>query len=448
MRVAFQTLGCKLNFAETSTIGRQFLHRNFEVVEPDQTCDVYVLNTCSVTDRAERECRQLIRRILRHSPHAFVIVVGCYAQLKPNEIASIEGVDLILGSQEKFNLLRYLNNLNKRAIPQIYVSCIDEAVDFIPAYSADVGGRTRAFLKIQDGCDYKCAFCTIPLARGESRSLPIKNILNQAHQIAELGYKEIVLTGVNVGDYGRKIGSNLFYLMLALENVNGIERIRISSIEPNLLSDEIIDFILESEKYCNHFHIPLQSGSDVILKKMQRRYRTEEYLKSIEYIKSKDTDTGIGVDVIVGYPGESDELFESTYQFLKQMPISYLHVFTYSERQKTSAENLPEKIEPRIRHERNIILQKLSQEKRAAFYSSFIGRKLSVLFEGNMHDDCISGLGKNYIRVSAIGDHSLVNTIQDVTINNIKKDVCIGVLSTKSNLKIPINKFEETVVTL
>ncbi len=446
MRVAFQTIGCKLNFAETSTIGRQFLQREFEIINPGEACDVYVLNTCSVTDRAERECRQLIRRILRHSPHAFVIVVGCYAQLKPNEIASIEGVDLILGSHEKFNIIHYLNNFKKSDIPQIFVSCIDEAVDFNPAYSADVGKRTRAFLKIQDGCDYKCAFCTVPLARGESRSFPIENILLQAHQIAEKGYKEIVLTGVNVGDYGRKIGTNLFSLLRALEIVDGIGRIRISSIEPNLLSKEMIDFILESDKYCNHFHIPLQSGNDAILKKMQRRCLTTEYFKLIEYIKKKDADAGIGIDVIVGYPGESDELFESTYQFLKQLPISYLHVFTYSERKNTTAEHCSEKIEPRIRHERNILLQKLSQEKRAAFYSSFVGRKLSVLFESNLRHNYISGLGKNYVRVSVIGDYSIVNTIQDITIHSIKKDICIGELSAKPIPKLPIYKYEETVL--
>lgn len=427
-KVALHTLGCKLNFAETSTIGRGFRDRGFEIVEDDQPMDVYVLNTCSVTERADKECRQIIRRALRRSPHAYVVVIGCYAQLQPEEIAAIDGVDLVLGAHEKFKLFDHAGDFTKRPLPQVFVSCIDEVTSFDPAFSAEVGGRTRAFLKVQDGCDYTCAFCTIPLARGASRSQSFAAVLHQAMVIAEKGFKEIVLTGVNVGDYGMKDGTTLLALMKELEKVNGIERIRISSIEPNLLTREIVDVVLSSEIFCNHFHIPLQSGSDTILKLMRRRYLTDHYKGLVEYIKMKDADAAIGVDVIVGFPGETEQLFEETYRFLAELPVSYLHVFTYSEREDTPAMNFEHAVEPRVRFQRNEMLRILSQKKRHAFYSSFIGRELPVLFEGNNRPGLISGLTTNYIRVEVPSSQTFLNTIHDVRLNGINGDVCAGTL--------------------
>jgi len=331
-----------------------------------------------------------------------------------------------VGNKDKFNLFRYAQNFQKKSTPDIFVSCIDELHDASPAYSADVGGRTRAFLKIQDGCDYTCAFCTIPLARGESRSIPLNDVLTQAREIASHGYKEIVLTGVNVGDYGRKINSNLLELLRNLRCVDGIERIRISSIEPNLLSYELVNFILDSDKICNHFHIPLQSGSDAILRKMRRRYLRNDYRNIVEYIKNNDPSASIGVDVIVGFPGETDELFNETFNFISDLPVSYLHVFTYSERPKTSAVEFPNKIPTNIRHKRNEILRRLGLKKRHDFYSSFIDKIVPVLFEGNIHDGRISGLTPNYIRVEVNGDLSLVNSIQNVKIKNIHDDICFA----------------------
>lgn len=388
-----------MNFAETSTIGRQFVEHGFRIVDADQPTDVFVLNTCSVTERADKECRQLIRRALRKSPNAFVVVVGCYAQLQPDEISTIEGVDLILGAKEKFNLFSYTNGFQKKSVPQTFVSCIDEVEDFISSYSGDVDGRTRAFLKVQDGCDYTCSFCTIPLARGESRSQPVERIINEARVLVEKGFKEIVLTGVNVGDYGRKIGTTFFELVKSLDDVDGLERIRISSIEPNLLTPEIVEFILNSKRFCNHFHIPMQSGSDTILKRMRRRYLTNEYRSLIENIKKLDTDAGIGADVLVGFPGETDELFNETATFIADLPISYLHVFTYSERENTLATEFGEIVEPRIRHERNNILRIMSQKKRHEFASSFVGRTLPVLFESQREEGIATGLASNYLRV-------------------------------------------------
>jgi len=425
-KVAFQTLGCKLNFAETSTIGRQFIERGFELVDADQQTDVFVLNTCSVTERADRECRQLIRRTLRHSPDAYVIVIGCYAQLQPDEIAGIDGVDLVIGSKEKFNIFKYTNGLTKKGIPQIFVSCIDEDMKFEPAYSAEVGGRTRAFLKVQDGCDFNCAFCTIPLARGESRSSSISNVIQQAHSIALQGYKEIVITGVNVGDYGKKIDSDLLELMGELESIKGIERIRISSIEPNILTKYIIDFILGSEKFCNHFHIPLQSGSDTILKKMRRRYLTKEYQELITYIKEKDPTAGIGADVIVGFPGETNEMFDETLMLLSDLPISYLHVFTYSKRPNTLSAGFTDEVEPRIRADRSEILRKIGETKRREFYSTFIGKSLPVLFEGTIKNGTVAGLTSNYIRIEIHGDDSFTNQIHYAKIVSIMKDHCLA----------------------
>jgi threonylcarbamoyladenosine tRNA methylthiotransferase MtaB len=444
-KVAFHTLGCKLNFAETSTIGRQFIDRGFEVVESDQPADVVVLNTCTVTERADRQCRQIIRRALRHSPDAFIIVTGCYAQLQPNEIAQIDGVDLVVGSQEKFDLFKYTNGLKKKTVPQIFVSCIDEADQFYPAFSSEVGGRTRAFLKVQDGCDYTCAFCTIPLARGGSRSSVTDDVIIQAKKIAKDGYKEIVLTGVNVGDYGKNTGSNFFQLLRLFEGINGIARIRVSSIEPNLLTREMADFIINSDKFCNHFHIPLQSGSETVLKKMRRRYLPDDYRSIVEYIKSKDPAAGIGVDVIVGFPGETDQLFEETYKFLVELPISYLHVFTYSERPNTDAVKFDGNVEPRIRQERSERLRILSEKKRRNFYSNFIGKSLPILVESSIHDGKISGLTKNYIRVEIPSDESIVNNIVDVIITGIENETCIGERNEKLSLMLPSQSNKTTV---
>ncbi|MBI4546754.1 MAG: tRNA (N(6)-L-threonylcarbamoyladenosine(37)-C(2))-methylthiotransferase MtaB [Ignavibacteriae bacterium] len=427
-KVAFHTLGCKLNFAETSTIGRQFVDRGFEVVDVDDPFDVFILNTCSVTERADRECRQLIRRALRHSPDAYVVVVGCYAQLQPEKIASIDGVDLVVGTKEKFRIFDYAGDFIKHSTPHVFVSCIDDVTAFDPAYSADVGGRTRAFLKVQDGCDYHCAFCTIPLARGESRSQPIDAVLQQASLLAAHGYKELVLSGVNVGDYGKKIGTTLFELMKALEQVRDIQRIRISSIEPNLLTREMVDFMLSSGKFCNHFHIPLQSGNDVILKRMRRRYLTGDYRNLIEYIKERDSAACIGADIIVGFPGETDTLFEETHRFLVDLPLSYLHVFTYSERSNTPAIVFNGIVEPKIRQQRSEMLRRLGYIKRHAFYSSFIGKDLPVLFESKVHHRKISGLTANYIRVEVPSQTQLVNEIHDVFIEEVNGDVCRGVL--------------------
>jgi len=442
-RVALHTLGCKLNFAETSTIGRQFVRRGFEVVEFDQPSDVYVLNTCSVTDRADTECRQIIRRALRRSPNAYVVVVGCYAQLQPEEIASIDGVDLVLGTKEKFNILDYTGDFRKHSLPQTFVSCIDDATEFSPAVSIDVGGRTRAFLKVQDGCDYTCAFCTIPRARGESRSTSFQNIVEQARHVVEQGYKEIVLTGVNVGDYGSKIGTSLLVLMRELERVDGLERIRISSIEPNLLTREMIDVVLASEKFCNHFHIPLQSGSDTILKKMRRRYLTDYYSDLIRYIKDNDPDAGIGADVIVGFPGETEALFEETYRFLVDLPVSYLHAFTYSERPDTHATELPNQVEPKVRFKRNEMVRILSQRKRHAFSSSFIGTTLPVLCESRVRNNRMSGLTRNYMRVEFSSESNVVNEVLPVRITGIERDVCIGEITTHHHYQ-GVNYYRET----
>ncbi len=426
-KVALHTLGCKLNFAETSTVGRQFAERGFQVVDADQPSDIFILNTCSVTEKADRECRQIIRRTLRHSPNAYVVVVGCYAQLQPEEIASIDGVDLVLGAKEKFRVFDYIGNFKKQSVPHVFVSCIDEHTEFQPSYSAEVGGRTRAFLKIQDGCDYTCTFCTIPLARGKSRSQSIESVLQQAESLVNLGYKEIVLTGVNVGDYGRKTNSSLFELLQQLDSVENLDRIRISSIEPNLLTREMVDFILSSEKFCNHFHIPLQSGSDTVLKLMRRRYLTDYYRELISYIKSQDPTAGIGADVITGFPGETDELFEETYSFLNELPVSYLHVFTYSEREHTPASEFAGTVNPKIRSERNERLRMLSFKKRRAFYSSFEGKTLPVLFESST-GELQTGLTANYIRVETPYPNALVNQIHDVRINKIDHDACTGTL--------------------
>jgi threonylcarbamoyladenosine tRNA methylthiotransferase MtaB len=425
-KVSFYTIGCKLNFAETSTISEEFKKRGFEIVEFGEPADVCVINTCSVTENADRDCRRIVRKALKISPNAFIIVTGCYAQLRPDEIAKIEGVDLILGSNEKFKIFDFVGDFHKNYHAQIFVSPISEISEFYIASSTPTSDRTRAFLKVQDGCDYNCSYCTIPLARGESRSPEVNIILEKAKTLAQLGYKEIVLSGVNVGDYGRKIGTNLFELVKELEKIDGIERIRISSIEPNLLTEEMIDYFISSEKICNHFHIPLQSGSDEILRKMRRRYNSELYRRRIEYIKSKDPDACIGADVIVGFPGESEKHFETTYNFISDLPISYLHVFTYSERPNTDAVNLPGKVSIEERHKRSEMLRNLGLRKKMAFYRQMVGKEFDVLWESEVKDGKMFGFTRNYVKVGVPYNPSLVNKIVPVKVVGVENLVAIG----------------------
>jgi threonylcarbamoyladenosine tRNA methylthiotransferase MtaB len=398
-RIALHTLGCKLNHAETAAIGRQFQERGFELVDFGQQAEVCVINTCTVTERADRECRQIIRRALRSSTNPYVIVTGCYAQLEPEEIASIEGVDLVLGSQEKFEVFRHLDSLAKEGTPRLRISEPDESWGFGPGYSGAESGRTRAYLKVQDGCDYSCSFCTIPLARGVSRSQPLEECLSQARHLVETGHKEVVLTGVNVGDYGRKLDQDLLTLVREMVRLEGLHRLRISSIEPNLLTDELIDCVASSRVLCRHFHIPLQSGQDDVLRRMRRRYTTRAYAGRIARIRERIPGAGIGVDVIVGFPGETDAEFEETYRFLNELPVSYLHVFTYSERPNTPASREAHRVEPPVRQERNRRLRILSQKKRHAFYHSMVGSVLSVLTESDVRDGLRIGLADNYLRV-------------------------------------------------
>jgi threonylcarbamoyladenosine tRNA methylthiotransferase MtaB len=431
--VALHTLGCKVNYSETSTIGRQFVERGYRIVSPEQPCDIYVLNTCSVTERADKECRQIIRRMLRHSPNAYVVVVGCYAQLQPGQIASIEGVDLVLGAKEKFNIFEHADDFRKGRKTQIYVSCIDEPLDFIPSSSGDVEGRTRAFLKVQDGCDYSCTFCTIPLARGKSRSLPVDELLKQGRTLAGNGYREIVLTGVNIGDYGSQSETSFFDLLKSLEELP-VDRLRISSIEPNLLTKEMVDYLLASEKYCNHFHIPLQSGNDAVLKKMRRRYLRDHYRELVEYIKTIDPDAGIGADVLVGFPGETEAAFNDTYSFLVDLPISYLHVFTYSEREKTPAIEYADPVDMHERHRRNEMLRILSLKKRQAFASTFLGRSLPVLFETAGEYSNKTGLTRNYLRVETNSEIPQTNEIHEVRITGVYPAHCSGDILTHTSI--------------
>ncbi|MEX0601101.1 MAG: tRNA (N(6)-L-threonylcarbamoyladenosine(37)-C(2))-methylthiotransferase MtaB, partial [Rhodothermales bacterium] len=383
-RVSFYTLGCKLNFAETSTLERAFEQQDFGVVPFGEAADVTVVNTCTVTNEAERKCRNIIRRALRANPDAFVIVTGCYAQLRPNELADIDGVDVVLGSDEKFRLFQLVEEFSKREKTQISVSCIDDAAGFGAAFSAN--DRTRAFLKIQDGCDYRCAFCTIPLARGKSRSQPIEGTLAQAHEIAERGFREIVLTGVNIGLYGEDHGATLLDLLRRLDRVDGIERYRISSIEPNLLTNEIIDFVGASDRFQPHFHLPLQSGDDYVLGNMRRRYRRDVYEDRVARIVDRMPYAGIGADVIVGFPAEGKEHFENGYRFINDLPVTYLHVFTYSERPDTAAvDNLEkmggERVPKPERSRRGKMLRILSKKKEEAFYRRHLGDTRDVLWE-------------------------------------------------------------------
>jgi threonylcarbamoyladenosine tRNA methylthiotransferase MtaB len=431
--VALHTLGCKLNFSETSTIGNHFLKNGFSIVEMQNKADVYVFNTCTVTENAEKECRQLVRRVLRNNPEAYVIVTGCYAQLRADEIAAIDGVDAVLGSNEKFEIFSLLKDFDKKDLSCIYVSSKDELNTFGLASSTDADSRTRAYFKIQDGCDYKCAFCTIPLARGKSRSMDPELVLQDFTNLVNQGYKEIILTGVNVGDYGNSFSLNLFELLKKLIQVEGDFRIRISSIEPNLLTDDIINLTANSDKLCKHFHIPLQSGSDTILRSMQRRYTTTDYNNLILKVKEVIPDAGIGVDVIVGYPGETEIEFMETYNFLLNLPISYLHVFTYSERPDTKALTMGNSVDPAVRKRRNKMLRILSDKKKNYFYTKMIGKNIDVLFESADEEGTIKGFSSNYVRFKNRFDKNLENRVCTVLVDGIADSLCHGVVKEIKN---------------
>ena len=425
-KVAFYTLGCKLNFSETSTIARSFVNEGFERVAFEEKADVYVINTCSVTDNADKRFKTIVKSALKKNDEAFLIAVGCYAQLKPEELAAVDGVDLVLGATEKFNVTSYINDLTKNNVGEVHSCEIADADFYVGSYS--IGDRTRAFLKVQDGCDYKCTYCTIPLARGISRSDTLENVLKNAKEISEKGIKEIVLTGVNIGDYGKgefgnkKHEHTFLELVQELDKVDGIHRLRISSIEPNLLKDETIDFVANSDTFVPHFHIPLQSGSDDLLKKMKRRYLRKVYTDRVARIKETMPNACIGVDVIVGFPGETDEHFLETYNYLNDLDISYLHVFTYSERANTEAVLMEGVVPKNVRAKRSKMLRGLSAKKRRAFYESQIGNTLTVLFEGENKEGYIHGFTQNYVKVKTPWNPALVNTLHEVTLTKIDED--------------------------
>jgi threonylcarbamoyladenosine tRNA methylthiotransferase MtaB len=425
-KVAFYTLGCKLNFSETSTIARNFTDEGFKRVPFEDTADVYVINTCSVTDNADKRFKTIVKNALKKNHDAFLIAVGCYAQLKPEELAAVDGVDLVLGATEKFNVTSYINDLTKNTIGEVHSCEISEADFYVGSYS--IGDRTRAFLKVQDGCDYKCTYCTIPLARGISRSDTLENVINNAKEISSKGIKEIVLTGVNIGDYGKgefgnkKHEHTFLELVKKLDEVKGIHRLRISSIEPNLLKDETIDFVSKSNSFVPHFHIPLQSGSDELLKKMKRRYLLKTYTNRVAKIKEVMPNACIGVDVIVGFPGETDELFLETYNYLNEMNISYLHVFTYSERPNTEAVNFEGIVPKKIRAKRSKMLRGLSAKKRRSFYESQLGNTATVLFENENKEGFINGFTENYVKVKAPWNPKLANTLKSVILTEIDQD--------------------------
>ena len=427
-KVAFYTLGCKLNFSETSTIARNFVDEGFEKVDFEQVADIYVINTCSVTENADKQFKQMVRKAMKLNSKAFVAAVGCYAQLKPEELAAVDGVDLVLGATEKFKITSYLNDLvshpeRSHGMGEIHSCEISEADFYVGSYS--IGDRTRAFLKVQDGCDYKCTYCTIPLARGISRSDALENVLQNAKEISAQGIKEIVLTGVNIGDYGKgefgnkKHEHTFLDLVKALDAVQGIERLRISSIEPNLLKNETIDFVSKSRTFVPHFHIPLQSGSNDILILMKRRYLREIYTERVQKIKEVMPNACIGVDVIVGFPGESDEHFLETYHFLAEMDISYLHVFTYSERDNTAAANMSGVVPANVRAKRSKMLRGLSVKKRRVFYESQIGATRTVLLETENKEGYMHGFTENYVKIKMPWNPELANTLQTVHLDYI-----------------------------
>ncbi|WCM42107.1 tRNA (N(6)-L-threonylcarbamoyladenosine(37)-C(2))-methylthiotransferase MtaB [Flavobacterium sp. CBA20B-1] len=425
-KVAFYTLGCKLNFSETSTIARSFNDEGFDRVDFEEVADIYVINTCSVTENADKQFKQIVKKALKANDKAFVAAVGCYAQLKPEELAAVDGVDLVLGATEKFKITDYINDLSKNDMGEIHSCEIEEADFYVGSYS--IGDRTRAFLKVQDGCDYKCTYCTIPLARGISRSDTMENVLKNAHEISQKGIKEIVLTGVNVGDYGKgefgnkKHEHTFLDLVQALDTVEGIERLRISSIEPNLLKNETIEFVSKSKTFVPHFHIPLQSGSNTILKKMKRRYLRELYAERVAKIREVMPNACIGVDVIVGFPGETDALFLETYNFLSDLDISYLHVFTYSERDNTEAISFDGVVPANVRAKRSKMLRGLSVKKRRAFYEKQLHTNHTVLFESENKEGYIHGFTENYVKVKTPWNPELVNTLHDITLTKIDED--------------------------
>ncbi len=425
-KVAFYTLGCKLNFSETSTIARGFKDEGFDRVDFSETADIYVINTCSVTENADKRFKTIVKQAQKSNPEAFVAAVGCYAQLKPQELADVDGVDLVLGATEKFKITDYINDLSKNDFGEVHSCDIDDADFYVGSYS--IGDRTRAFLKVQDGCDYKCTYCTIPLARGISRSDTMDNVIKNAKEISEKDIKEIVLTGVNIGDYGKGEFGNKRHehtfldLVTELDKVEGIERLRISSIEPNLLKNETIELVSQSRAFVPHFHIPLQSGSNDILKKMKRRYMRELYVDRVAKIREIMPNACIGVDVIVGFPGETDERFLETYNFLSDLDISYLHVFTYSERDNTEAAKMDDVVTKNVRSKRSKMLRGLSVKKRRAFYESQIGTQRQVLFESENKEGYIHGFTENYVKVKSPWNPHLVNTIHDVELTKIDDD--------------------------
>lgn len=425
-KVAFYTLGCKLNFSETSTIARSFKDEGFARVDFSEEADIYVINTCSVTENADKRFKTIVKQAQKVNPDAFVAAIGCYAQLKPEELADVNGVDLVLGATEKFKITDYLNDLTKNDFGEVHSCEIQEADFYVGSYS--IGDRTRAFLKVQDGCDYKCTYCTIPLARGISRSDTMENVLKNAREISEQNIKEIVLTGVNIGDYGKgefgnkKHEHTFLDLVAELDKVEGIERLRISSIEPNLLKNETIELVSKSRAFVPHFHVPLQSGSNDILKKMKRRYMRELYVDRVSKIKEVMPHACIGVDVIVGFPGETDDHFLETYNFLNELDISYLHVFTYSERDNTEAAAMDGVVPKNIRSKRSKMLRGLSAKKRRAFYEKQIGTTRTVLFEGENKEGYIHGFTENYVKVKAPWNPELVNTLHEVELTKIDED--------------------------
>lgn len=431
-KVAFYTLGCKLNYSETSTISRKMEDAGYKKVEFTEQPDIFIINTCSVTENADKKCHKVVREARAISPNAYVAIIGCYAQLKPKEISEIPGVDAVLGAAEKFRLVELLDGFIRPEAPRVIASSIETANSFNTSFS--LHDRTRTFLKVQDGCDYSCSFCTIPLARGSSRSDTIPNIVAQAKKIITTGVKEIVLTGVNTGDFGLRDGERkdkFIDLIRALDEVDGIDRLRISSIEPNLLTDEIIEFVAQSQKFVPHFHIPLQSGSNAILKSMRRRYQRELYASRVAKIKSVIPNCCIGVDVIVGFPGETDEHFLETYRFLNELNISYLHVFTYSEREKTVATELPGVVPQKVRNERSRMLHILSDKKRRAFYEENLGKQFKVLFENDVEDGLMHGFTENYIRVAAKFDPLLINETKSVVLSGINSKGHAEVIETE-----------------
>jgi len=423
--VAFHTLGCKLNYSETATISEEFVKRGFNKTNITEKSDVYVINTCTVTENAEKDCRQMVRRLLRLNPEAYIIITGCYAQLRADEISKISGVDAVLGSNEKFKIFELINDFTKEDVSCIYVDPKEKLNEFKSAGSTGAENRTRAYFKIQDGCDYKCSFCTIPLARGESRSMPPNETLKKFRQLVDLGYKEIILTGVNVGDYGKNLNTDLYSLLNDFSNISGDFRIRISSIEPNLLTDEIIDLVAENPKFCNHFHIPLQSGSDKILKLMQRRYTTADYRNVLEKLAGRIKDIGIGVDVIIGFPGETEKDFLDTYNFIKDLPATYLHVFTYSERPNTKSALMDGNVEAAEKKRRSSMLRILSEKLKNDFYRKMIGKESKVLFEDTDKNSFMFGFTSNYVRVKYPYKTDLANQFKIVKIKDVIDNICL-----------------------